>query len=203
MFARWCWLLVWSALSFSAGAVSVHDLSLRVVVDEVEVMAPMLQVVAGRPAYVTVGEGSDDAYTLEVVVPDTGVSARSDVTTVQTVLWRGGVEHGEQLISSSIALEPRGPRRAAEDGTGSSVELRSRMGRAVEIHVASHAISTIEAPIPTVDSCLDENGLVARALAKAEADACCSAKCRDGSGQTLRCCGGTRCCACGTCCSPP
>jgi hypothetical protein len=119
-----------SAQADSSPGPGVHHLSLRVMDEGREVMAPSVQMTADGPVQLSIGSAKD-AYTLELDILERSDSTTSDAAAVQVVLWRGAVGSGSRLLDRLILLTPNGDATSVDavsdplKTTGASVELIS------------------------------------------------------------------------------
>ncbi|WP_421567909.1 hypothetical protein [Stenotrophomonas sp. PD6] len=119
-----------SAQAESSPGPGVHHLSLRVMDEGREVMAPSVQMTADGPVQLSIGN-EKKTYTLELDILERSDSRTSDAAAMQVVLWRGAVGSGSRLLDRVILLTPNGdvtPAATVSDkqrSTGASVELIS------------------------------------------------------------------------------
>ncbi len=197
-----CWSWSVGAASAPLGdSVSVHTISLKVLVGGTEIMAPNLDVASGKTAYVTMNSKEKGSYTLQIDVVDDGADSVADPGGVQVVLWQGGVDKGIKLLDGVLLLKST----PAIAGSGSkpmtSLSVRSKNSNLAlaEIQVVSHAASQLDAALlPASKSCLNSDGIVPiQPMGKG----CCTRECKNGR-EEMTCCGAVRCCACDVCCTP-
>lgn len=182
--------------------VRVHTVSLQVSVEGRELMAPVFEMSSAAPAQLSIGTGGDDDDTLVVGIVDNVEPTDSDAVAAHFVLWRGQPEHGVRLLDDVVALGGAQQRNAGERA------LRSIGSDSAKVTVISHATQLKTVPGKKVQAaCADlgasgpESAVSLEAVAKSN---CCSTKCEDGSGSTLKCCNViSGCCGCGSCCSTP
>lgn len=186
----------------AAGAVNVHTLSLQVSVQGKEVMAPVFEMASGSPAQLSIGTGEGRDYTLVVDILENVESAGSDAVGAHFVLWRGQAEQGVRLLDDVLLLGGNRQRHASERALSSSGP------EAATVTVVSHATqmkskgeSGARAACVGHAGSQDDRG---RSLLSGSRSNCCGAKCKDGSGASLKCCNViSGCCGCGVCCSIP
>lgn len=186
----------------AADPVRVHTLSLQVSVEGRELMAPVFEMSSAASAQLSIGTGGDDDYTLVVGIVDNVEPAEPDAVAAHFVLWRGQPEHGVRILDDVVGLGGAQQRNAGERA------LRSIGSDVAKLTVISHATQLKTLPGKKVRAaCADlgtsgaESSVPLRAVAKSN---CCSTKCEDGSGSTLKCCNViSGCCGCGSCCSIP
>lgn len=194
--------VVSSAPAESSPSPGVHHLSLRVMDEGREIMAPSVQMTAGGPVQLSIGSAKD-AYTLELDILERSDSATADAVAMQVALWRGPVGSGSRLLDRVIPLTPNGDARPA----GAVSDQQQTTGASVEL--ISHALEW-----PSTDdhglarSCEGENNANPASMPGVANHTCCGRICSGESGdadQTLTCCGSkpTTCCGCGVCCTNP
>lgn len=180
----------------------IHHISLRVMDEGREVMAPSVQMTAEGPVELSIGSRKD-RYTLELDILDRSHPEISDPAAMQVVLWRGPVGSGSRLLDRVILLTPNGDATSAQTAS----DPQKRTGASVEL--ISHAVQ-----LPSTDdlgplqSCAGENDASLASMPGAANHTCCGRICSGDSGdadQTLTCCGNkpTTCCGCGVCCTNP
>lgn len=182
----------------AAESINLHDLSLKVLVDGELIMTPNVQLIPTRTAYVSIGSPGEVVYTLTLDIIEHVAGAPAGATGLQMVLWRGGVGGGEMLLDSVMVMESRTIARAASEGRSPSVRIGGSTKASVEIELVSHAVLESDANVVATQATCT----TARALSASSSD-CCSAKCKDGSTNSVSCCGAYRCCGCGVYCSVP
>ncbi|WP_313345410.1 hypothetical protein [Stenotrophomonas sp.] len=181
----------------SSSGPGVHHLSLRVMDEGREVMAPSVQMTAEGPVQLSIGT-EQDAYTLELDILERSDAMSADAAAMQVVLWRGAVGSGSRLLDRVILLTPNGDAGSTgQQTTGASVELISH---ALEWPSADH--------LGLSRSCEGENSANPASMPGVANHTCCGRLCSSDSGdagQTLTCCGNkpTKCCGCGVCCTNP
>lgn len=186
----------------AADKTSVHTLSLQVSVEGKEVMAPVFEMTSASPAQLSIGTGEVGEFTLVVDLLENVESAASDAVGAHFVLWRGQAGQGVRLLDEALVLGGDRQRQASER------TLRSNGCDAATITVVSHATqmkakSESRARAACVSGAGSHDELAGRLVAQPNSN-CCSAKCKDGSGATLKCCNViSGCCGCGACCSIP
>jgi len=186
----------------AAGAVNAHTLSLQVSVQGKEVMAPVFEMASGSPAQLSIGTGEGNDYTLVVDILENVESAGSDAVGAHFVLWGGQAEQGVRLLDDVLLLGGDRQRHASER------VLRSSGPEGATVTVVSHATqikskgeSGVRAACVRDASSEGDHG---RSLLPGSRSNCCGAKCKDGSGASLKCCNViSGCCGCGVCCSIP
>lgn len=119
-----CFLL---AASTHAGAQiieqeALHVLSLRVVANNQEVMAPVLQMAAGSPASVAIMSSEGPSYTLVVNVRPNTAKDGPNAGGVHVSLWNGDAGTGIRMIEGRMSASGT---RAVSDEEGTVVELVS------------------------------------------------------------------------------
>lgn len=111
-----------AALELATSTENKHVLSLRVMAHDKEVMAPVLQVAAGTPASVAIGNHEGPMYTrVTTIQPPMGDGAPT-TEGVQVSLWNGDEDTGTRMIEGRVAANGR---RVLSDGQGTTVELIS------------------------------------------------------------------------------
>lgn len=111
-----------AALELATSTENTHVLSLRVMVHDKEVMAPVLQVAAGVPASVAISNHEGPMYTLVTTVqPPVGDDAPT-TGGVQVSLWKGDEDTGTRIIEGRVNANGT---RMLSDGQGTTVELIS------------------------------------------------------------------------------
>lgn len=181
---------------------NVHTLSLQVSVEGREVMAPVFEMNSASPAQLSIGTGGEDDYTLVVGIVENVEPADSDAVGAHFVLWRGQAEHGVRLLDDVIPLG------GARKRTGRESALRSMGSEAAMVTVVSYASQMKSLHGKTVGAaCSGPGDVLSDSVSPLQSGAksnCCSAKCKDGSGASLKCCNViSGCCGCGVCCSIP
>ena len=111
-----------AALELAASTDNTHVLSLRVMVHDKEVMAPLLQVAAGAPASVAISNHEGPMYTLVTTVQPPVEDGAPTVGGVQASLWKGDEETGTRIIEGRVNANGT---RMLSDGQGTTVELIS------------------------------------------------------------------------------
>ena len=100
---------------------AVHVLSLRVMSNSHEVMAPVLQVAAGTPASVAISSSEGPSHTLVITVrPPAAKDAPN--TGVDVSLWNGDEGTGVRLVEGTVSASGA---RVVGDEQGTTVELIS------------------------------------------------------------------------------
>jgi hypothetical protein len=182
--------------------VSVHTLSLQVSVEGKEVMAPVFQMTSASPARLSIGSEEEGGYSLVVDILENVEPSADASVGAHFVLWRGQAEQGVRLLDDVLLLGGSRQRHSSERA------LRSSGPEAATVTLVSYA---------TQMKPQDESGMGAACVGRASSpnnrgaplvaepkSNCCSAKCKDGSGATLKCCNViSGCCGCGACCSIP
>lgn len=216
MLKRFATILMWvMGLAVSVGAASgsssadgmrlVHTLSLQVSVDGVQIMDPVFQMTAGAPAQLSIGSDDGEGHTLVVNIVEVEQEGRLlQDSGAHFVIWKGSVDSGIRLLDEVLVLGEGRRLLGARDA------LRSRMaGKEVSLTLISHATQfRPQKELPTRSSCPGIDASVVAKLGsevvKSRRSNCCTAKCKDGSGGTLKCCNViSGCCQCGACCSIP
>lgn len=181
----------------------VHNLSLRVLVDGQEVMAPTLQAVPGRTVQLQTKRQGRPDIGLEVdIEPNLTVQGESGIG-LRFVLWKDVFNQRERLHDSALLLTPEKIQTAARAGVSPSVILQAPNGQKTEIQVISHSIAAAK-----VDAARDAAHCPAtggRAMADQAGiqreNHCCGAGCANGEDRHFSCCGAISCCDCGACCN--
>ncbi len=181
---------------------AVHTLSLQVSVEGREVMAPVFEMSSVAPARLSIGTGGGDDHTLVVGIVENVEPADSDAVGAHFVLWRGQPEDGVRLLDDVIVLG------GAQKRLGGEHALRSLGSEAAMVTVVSYASQMKSLHGKTVDAaCSGRGDVLGDSVSPLQSGAksnCCSAKCKDGSGASLKCCNViSGCCGCGVCCSIP
>lgn len=182
-------------------AASVHSLSLKVFVDGKEIMAPNLDILPGRTAYVTLNSTTKGPYTLQLDVVGDSLDGLRGSAGLQAVLWNGGVNHGARLLEALLLLDPTPSLDANDRATPASVSVGSKVGaqHSAEIQIVSHAVVMADiAQFSAGVACLSSEGLAA---VQPKGRGCCTRECGN-KREEMTCCGAVRCCACDVCCSP-
>jgi hypothetical protein len=201
-----CTLFAFASFSANAADVTVHSLSLRVLVGGKVIMAPNLQMFPDVPAYVSyTDEGqTEPTYSLQITLsPDIEVAGKSG-TAIEAVLWGGAFKQTSPVVNTAILLDPT----AKEP---QSLKLITK-GQEYEIQVVSHAVFIKDSlALPAKQAtCLTADGKI-NSLAKSPSlvspqdgsRGCCGGPCRDGTPGSMMCCGAIACCVCGICCQTP
>lgn len=191
--------------SSADGTRLVHTLSLQVSVDGKQIMDPVFQMTSAAPAQLFIGTEDGNGHTLVVNIVEAEKEGRHLQTSgVHFVLWKGEVNSGIRLLDEVLVLGEGRRLKGAGDA------LRSRVaGQDVSVTVISHATQLRpQKELPTHSSCPGVDGSEGAnpgsKMVKSGKSNCCSAKCQDGSGGTLKCCNViSGCCQCGACCSIP
>ncbi|WNH54349.1 hypothetical protein [Stenotrophomonas oahuensis] len=111
-----------AALELAVSTENTHVLSLRVMAHDKEVMAPVLQVAAGKPASVAMSNREGPMYTLVTTTqPPMGEGAPA-TGGVQLSLWKGDEDSGIRMIEGRVFANGT---RTLSDGQGTTVELIS------------------------------------------------------------------------------
>lgn len=181
-----------------SGPIDVHTLSLMVSVDGKQVMTPVIGMAAGAPALVSVASDDLDGYTLTVdIIESDGADAREGVG-AQFVLWRGTESAGVKLLDDVLVLG--GDRRIQDQEPILRAESGGVSASITVVSYATHAQAQQTASANK--SCAGAVGLPGSPALKGNGN-CCTSKCQDGSGNSLKCCNVLQgCCQCGTCCKP-
>ncbi len=191
-----------SAQAETSSGQGVHHLSLRVMDEGREVMAPSVQMTGEGPVQLSVGT-EKDAYTLELDILERSDASPADASAMQVVLWRGAVGSGSRLLDRVILLTPNG------DATSADAVSDHQQSTRASVELISHALQWSSAnALGLARSCEDENGPNSASMPGAANHTCCGRICSGDSGdadQTLTCCGSKpiTCCGCGVCCTKP
>lgn len=183
----------------------VHTLSLQVSVDGQQVMDPVFQMTSEAPAQLFIGSAEGDGHTLVVSIIEAEQKGRPlQSSGAHFSLWKGAVDSGVRLLDDVLVLGEGRRLKGAKDA------LHSRAaGQEASVTLVSHATQMMpRAGASARSSCSAMGGSVAPkgggALLSSTKSNCCSTKCGDGSGATLKCCNViSGCCQCGACCSIP
>lgn len=173
----------------------LHHLALRVLHDGVPAFSPRLSVRQGRTATVALEGRHGQRYSLVVDIAEAEAIAGEAGADLQWSLWQDGT----LLQEGALTISPAMVQAAALEGRPLGVRKRGLGGGQVDVQLLDHSVEA---------SPLGGDGratacAIASPMATARDKGCCAAKCQDGSGQSLKCCGASSCCACGTCCHVP
>lgn len=101
---------------------TVHVLSLRVMSNNQEVMAPVLQVAAGTPASVAISSGEGQSHTLVITVRPPNATGAPNTGAVDVSLWNGDENTGVRMVEGTVSANGT---RVVDDEQGTTVELIS------------------------------------------------------------------------------
>lgn len=101
---------------------AMHVLSLRVMSNNHEVMAPVLQVAAGTPASVAISSSEGPSHTLVITVRPPAAKDAPNTGGVDVSLWNGDEGTGVRLVEGTVSASGA---RVVGDEQGTTVELIS------------------------------------------------------------------------------
>ncbi|HWX66660.1 MAG TPA: hypothetical protein VNZ27_09580 [Rhodanobacter sp.] len=204
-------LLLFSSLNAAAAEQRYYKVAATVAVDGREIMHPSAIVEASHPARIEIGDTSANSYRVEFTVTPGEGAHSNDQANIEVSFFTKVM--GNWTLRSQPSL-------VVWTGQEASVESPYHEGtvspRAVKITTTvtpktqAEMLKLFNGKIPVASTCppeTDDIPIVARAsfgsvVTPQLKNACCSAACGDGSGQTLRCCGAASCSGCGASCSP-
>ncbi|WP_374602048.1 hypothetical protein [Arenimonas sp.] len=119
----------------------VHVVDARVLIDDKEVMAPNMQLVPGRRAYVSLSdEDRNPLFSLEMeILPDLEIGSVKG-TGLRTRLWNGDIGKGVELMDSTLVLSPA-PKDAKDPISATVV---SADGKKIQVQIISSAVTYVE-----------------------------------------------------------
>lgn len=181
----------------------VHVVATRVLIDDKQVMAPNMQLLPGKTAYVSLSdEDRNPLLSFEMeILPDLEIGSVKG-TGLRTRLWNGAFGKGVELMASTLVLSPA-PKDAKDPISATVV---SADGKKVQVQVISSAVTYVETAAlgQARGDCLTDDGQIAGPGEPSEmASGCCGGICSPPGSGYYQCCNVYACCVCGQCCSVP
>ena len=187
-------------------APNVYDIKIELANDGKIIASPLVQVLHGKPARVTIGDpkNPDGAIRIQALAqPGSKTKNGEPAIDISVIVL-------EQMAGAWVILGE--PRMRVAKGKVASVSVGAVGGMTLSVTVTPKYSERAAKITPKVCGAIDEPlsaaGLTGRncpncpSLPCPDCPNCCSSPCADGPGN-LTCCGGTSCCGCGTCCDPP
>lgn len=182
-----------------SGPKDLHHLTLRVLHHANPVFSPRVSVQEGRTAILTLEEKHGRRYTLVLDVAQALAFVGEAAADLQWSLWEGEQFSGTLLQEGALTISPIMVQAAARSGRPLGLHKQEPDAGPTDVQVLDYSMETAALePDGVLKACA-----IATTAASVRNRGCCGAKCQDGSGQSLKCCGASSCCACGTCCHVP
>lgn len=182
-----------------SGPEDLHHLTLRVLHHANPVFSPRVSVQEGRTAILTLEEKHGRRYTLVLDVAQALAFVGEAAADLQWSLWEGEQFSGTLLQEGALTISPIMVQAAARSGRPLGLHKQEPDAGPTDVQVLDYSMETAALePDGVLKACA-----IATTAASVRNSGCCGAKCQDGSGQSLKCCGASSCCACGTCCHVP
>jgi len=182
-----------------SGPKDLHHLTLRVLHHANPVFSPRVSVQEGRTAILTLEEKRGRRYTLVLDVAQALAFVGEAAADLQWSLWEGEQFSGTLLQEGALTISPIMVQAAARSGRPLGLHKQEPDAGPTDVQVLDYSMETAALePDGVLKACA-----IATTAASVRNSGCCGAKCQDGSGQSLKCCGASSCCACGTCCHVP
>lgn len=182
-----------------SGPKDLHHLTLRVLHHANPVFSPRVSVQEGRTAILTLQEKHGRRYTLVLDVAQALAFVGEAAADLQWSLWEGEQFSGTLLQEGALTISPIVVQAAARSGRPLGLHKQEPDAGPTDVQVLDYSMETAALePDGVLKACA-----IATTAASVRNSGCCGAKCQDGSGQSLKCCGASSCCACGTCCHVP
>lgn len=182
-----------------SGPKDLHHLTLRVLHHANPVFSPRVSVQEGRTAILTLEEKHGRRYTLVLDVAQALAFVGEAAADLQWSLWEGEQFSGTLLQEGALTISPIMVQAAARSGRPLGLHKQEPDAGPTDVQVLDYSMETAALePDGVLKACA-----IATTAASVRNSGCCGAKCQDGSGQSLKCCGASSCCACGTCCHVP
>lgn len=182
-----------------SGPRDLHHLTLRVLHHANPVFSPRVSVQEGRTAILTLEEKHGRRYTLVLDVAQALAFVGEAAADLQWSLWEGEQFSGTLLQEGALTISPIMVQAAARSGRPLGLHKQEPDAGPTDVQVLDYSMETAALePDGVLKACA-----IATTAASVRNSGCCGAKCQDGSGQSLKCCGASSCCACGTCCHVP
>ena len=182
-----------------SGPKDLQHLTLRVLHHANPVFSPRVSVQEGRTAILTLEEKHGRRYTLVLDVAQALAFVGEAAADLQWSLWEGEQFSGTLLQEGALTISPIMVQAAARSGRPLGLHKQEPDAGPTDVQVLDYSMETAALePDGVLKACA-----IATTAASVRNSGCCGAKCQDGSGQSLKCCGASSCCACGTCCHVP